>query len=124
MNDTLFPGKIIIILLVFTGLLSACNSDTTNVFGSIEGEVRGQKSGSGIVINPPPYVSGAQVTLLSDGKTLHRYTTKAGGKFEFHNLDAGEYAISVRKDGFETDYSPVSVISGEITNISVLLIGE
>jgi hypothetical protein len=123
MSPTLLSNKITIILLAFTGLLFACSSDDYSVFGSIQGEVRGGKSG-GIVINPPPVVAGAQVTLLSDGKTLHSYTTKAGGKFEFRDLDAGTYAISVQKVGYKAYDSAVDVVSGEVANISVLLVDE
>jgi uncharacterized membrane protein len=119
----LISNKILIILLIFAGLLSACSSSEYNLFGSIQGEVRGGKSG-GIVINPPPIVLGAEVILLQEGRTLQSRTTKAGGTFEFTNLDAGEYTVSVQKAGYETAYCIVKVVSGETASLSVLLIGE
>jgi hypothetical protein len=42
---------------------------------------------------------GIKVDLLSGGKTLKQYTTKAGGAFEFKDLEAGDYQVSAAKPG-------------------------
>lgn len=109
-------------LLALGAFIVSCSSNYPTVFGSIKGEVRGQKNGSGIIINPPPYVLGATVVLYQADSEIDRKTTKSGKwSFEFDELDEGYYNLSIEKDGFEDKCIDVRVFSGKQTNLSFIL---
>ena len=64
-----------------------------STFGSIVGTVKDQ-SGS--------VVPGATVTLVNQGtSSTHSVTTSASGAYEFLNLDAGNYQVSIQASGFK-----------------------
>ncbi len=69
-----------------------------STFGSIVGTVKDQ-SGS--------VVPGATVTLVNQGSSSkHTATTSALGNYEFLNLDAGTYQVSIAAGGFKARSSP------------------
>src|ERR1700689_5569171 len=64
-----------------------------STFGSIVGTVQDQ-SGS--------VVPGATVTLVNVGSSAkHTATSSASGNYEFLNLDAGTYQVSIQASGFK-----------------------
>jgi hypothetical protein len=98
-------------------LLTACSAIDYNTFGAIEGEVRGQSDYNALGIS----LAGASVTLSKEGTVLKSPLTKSDGKFEFQNLDAGKYTLSVSKAKYQTITETVNVYGGETTPISVML---
>src|ERR1700722_10909228 len=83
---------------VAVGLLACVMSSgvcafAQSTFGSIVGTVKDQ-SGS--------VVPGAVVTLVNQGSSAkHTATTTASGNYEFPNLDAGTYQVSIAASGFK-----------------------
>lgn len=86
------------ILFVVAGLVAfplASQSFAQSTFGSIVGTVKDQ-SGS--------VVPGATVTLVNVGSSATRtLTSTASGAYEFLNLDAGTYKVSVLANGFKEE---------------------
>jgi hypothetical protein len=83
---------------VLVGLLACVMSSgicalAQSTFGSIVGTVKDQ-SGS--------VVPGATVTLVNQGSSAkHTGVTSASGSYEFLNLDAGTYQVSITASGFK-----------------------
>ena len=95
-------------ILLFASLLSACSPIEYNAFSSI----------AGTVINAEERIpiSGASVVLRPSGKIS---STDSVGNFQFGDLDAGQYTIQVRKDGFQTETRTVTTFANEIENIVI-----
>jgi hypothetical protein len=85
---------------VLVGLLGCVMSSSIcalaqSTFGSIVGTVKDQ-SGS--------VVPGASVTLVNVGSSAtHTATSSASGNYEFLNLDAGTYRVTVSANGFKDE---------------------
>src|SRR5277367_4281612 len=74
-------------------LSSGLSAFAQSTFGSIIGTVKDQ-SGS--------VVPGAIVTLVNTGSSAkHTATSSASGNYEFLNLDAGIYQVSIQASGFK-----------------------
>jgi hypothetical protein len=74
-------------------LSSGLSAFAQSTFGSIVGTVKDQ-SGS--------VVPGATVTLVNQGSSATKTaTTSASGNYEFINLDAGTYQVSIAANGFK-----------------------
>jgi hypothetical protein len=83
------------LLLILTACVvsSGLQAMGQSTFGSIVGTVKDQ-SGS--------VVPGATVTLVNVGSSAtHTATTSASGNYEFPNLDAGTYQVTVAASGFK-----------------------
>jgi Carboxypeptidase regulatory-like domain/TonB dependent receptor len=81
------------LVLVLTSCLFTSAAVAQSTFGSIVGTVKDQ-SGS--------MVPGATVTLVNSGSSATKtVTTSASGNYEFLNLDAGNYQVSVAASGFK-----------------------
>jgi hypothetical protein len=96
------------IVLIAAGL-SGCTSkiDTfATLYGVVSNNVTGEPVGS------------VSVALTPGGKTK---TTGTDGYYEFNDLDAGLYTITVGKTGYQTNSKPATAVSGEKTetNISI-----
>jgi hypothetical protein len=64
----------------------------------------------GFVIDPSGQaVSDAKVTVLNGDLEIASVQTSKDGTFELDDLKAGTYYISVRKTGFVTAYSPITL---------------
>lgn len=61
-------------------------------------------------------ISGAYVNITPSGKSAN---TDSAGYFQFTNLDALQYTISVQKAGYTKNRKMVSAIAGETVNISI-----
>lgn len=61
-------------------------------------------------------ISGAYVNITPSGKSAN---TDSAGYFQFTNLNAQQYTISVQKTGYTNNRKIVSTIAGETVNISI-----
>src|ERR1700728_3158378 len=83
------------LLLILTACVvsSGLRAVGQSTFGAIVGTVKDQ-SGS--------VVPGATVNLVNTGSSATRsVTTSAAGNYEFLNLDAGTYQVSIQASGFK-----------------------
>lgn len=96
-------------LLCFT---TSCEDDlvTYDTFGSISGTVIDLDSG-----DPIPQ---AMVTLSPSG--MNTYTGN-DGHFDFLDLDARQYTVTVQKTGYATNRKTVTILAGGNVDISLTL---
>lgn len=97
--------KLIAMLLsaVAVVLITSCEDETAyDFYGSIYGMISDAQT------NAP--VAGAQV-MLSPGNVTT--VTGSDGHYEFQNLDAGQYKLSVYAAGYSVNTRQVTVVSGE-----------
>jgi hypothetical protein len=85
--------KRVLVGLLACVLSSGISAFAQSTFGSILGTVKDQ-SGS--------VVPGATVTVVNQGSSsTHTVTSNASGGYEFLNLDAGTYQVSIQASGFK-----------------------
>ncbi len=85
--------KRVMVALLACVMSSSISAVAQSTFGSIVGTVKDQ-SGS--------VVPGAIVTLVNKGSSAkHSATSSASGNYEFLNLDAGTYEVSIQASGFK-----------------------
>ena len=89
---------------------ASCTQPVVEVFGSISGYVVDESTGAA--------VGGAKVTITPTGASQ---VTSTDGEFLFDNLDAQEYTISIKKDGYEDMSQKVSVKAGVSSSVQVAL---
>lgn len=63
-------------------------------------------------------VENATVTLTPTGRQV---LTDAEGRTEFHELDPGDYNVTVQKDDYQPNRRMVNAISGETVSFTVTL---
>lgn len=107
--------KLSSVLLAFAMLLcftTSCNDGLTdyNVFCTISGTVIDVDTGE-----PVPQ---ATVTLSPSGKNTY---TGTDGHFEFLDLDALQYTVTVQKSGYQTNRKTVTTIAGGTVDVSLTL---
>ena len=105
------------VFVIITGIIAAslflisCGDDyTLEVFGSVSGQVTEYSTGEPLV--------NSQVTLIPGAQTTQ---TGTDGSFSFSGLYAGQYVVSVQKNGYQSNRKNVTVISGEVVSIVVPL---
>lgn len=96
--------KVVTFLLLFICSVG-CEVSTPIELGTITGTVT-----DGTSLEP---LQGVSVAISPTGKTL---TTGSDGLFEFSNLEAGQYTVSVSKENYNSDSKIINVQSG--TSIS------
>lgn len=94
--------KKLLFALAVSQLLIGCSKDEVSVFGNIYGTIRDAETGD------PIY--NAEI-MLSPGNR----TTISGrdGSFEYQNLDAGQYSLSINAAGYQYNSRTVSIVAGE-----------
>lgn len=105
--------KRFLLISFLLGLLSSCSKDEVSVYGGIYGTIRNAETGA-VVYN-------AEITL-APGHTSP--VTGTNGTYEFTNLEARQYTLTVRAHGFMDDSRQVMVVPGESTQCDVLLTPE
>ncbi len=102
--------KMILICLIMLPLLTACNKEEFDSFGTIYGIVSDSSTG-----NP---LGNATVILSPGGETK---TTGNDGYFEFKDVTPRQYTVSVQKVGYLSNRKSITAIVGESveTNISL-----
>lgn len=95
--------KIYSLIVLFTiVLLSSCAKDEVNPFGNIYGVVLNS--------NTSEPIQGARLTLTPTGKST---VTGNDGSYEFVDLEAGAYKVTVQADGYSSTLKNVTVVAGE-----------
>lgn len=100
----------IVSLLIICGLNSCSKNEDFEVFATLHGIVVDDASGE-----PIP---GATITLSPGGRTQ---TSGSDGRYQFSNVDAMQYTVTVQKPGYNTNRKMVTVVAGEATEANVSL---
>ena len=87
-----------------------CEPVTYEVFATVSGTVV-----DATTMEP---IEGVSVILSPSGKNI---VTKADGRFEFAELDAVQYTITVQKSGYSTNRKLVNAIAGETTETTITM---
>lgn len=103
------------VLMAFATLLSfsiSCSDDLEdyNVLGTISGTV--------VDLDTSDPIQQATVTLSPGGVNTY---TGHDGVFEFHDLDARQYTVTVQKSGYVTNRKTVTTIAGGVVDINLTL---
>lgn len=112
--------------MVKTFYLSLCFVCVTGVFASLS-EVKAQYGGSASVSgtvtseqNEP--VKDAKVVLKNKKtKFKDKGTTGTSGEYEFSNLDAGKYKLTVKKSGYSNGKKSFKLKDGQEKTVDILL---
>ena len=104
--------KIAILLscVFLLGTFSGCTKPEHDLFATLYGIVNDHETGDPI--------ASASVVLSPGGKTI---TTGTDGRFEFLDLDAQQYTITVQKTGYQTNYKTVVAVASEKTEVNIPL---
>lgn len=95
--------KLYSLIVLFTIVLfSSCAKDEINMFGNIYGVVLNS--------NTAEPIQGARVTLTPTGKST---VTGNDGSYEFVDLEAGSYKVTIQADGYTSTLKNVTVVAGE-----------
>ena len=89
---------------------SSCEPVTYDTFGTLSGTVVEMVTGE--------VIAGALVTLAPSGKNTY---TGADGFFEFQNLDAQQYTLTVQATGYSTNRKTVTVVAGATEKVNITL---
>lgn len=96
---------------IFILLSTGCsNSDDYEIFAAIHGCVTDYTTGSPL--------DNATVTLSPSGMTK---LTDAFGHYEFSNLEASQYTITVQREGYQPNRKQLNTFSGENFQVDIQL---
>ncbi|MDR2027469.1 MAG: carboxypeptidase-like regulatory domain-containing protein [Prevotellaceae bacterium] len=96
--------------MLLLAMFSGCSEDEHRIFATLYGVINDAETG-----DP---VAGATVTLSPGGKTQ---TSGTDGQFEFADLDAQQYTITVQKTGYQTNRKTVTAVAAEKTEANIPL---
>jgi hypothetical protein len=99
-----------LIALLVVVAYSSCAKDDQSIYATLYGVVTDSETAEP--------VSGASVVLSPGGKTK---TTGADGSYEFQDLDAAQYTITVQKSGYSTNRKTVTAVAAEKTEANITL---
>ena len=97
-------------MLMALVMMVGCEPVTYEVFATVSGTVV-----DATTMEP---IEGVSVLLSPSGKNA---VTKADGRFEFAEVDAMQYTITVQKSGYSTNRKLVNAIAGETTDVSITM---
>ena len=105
-------GFLSLVLALSLCFATSCSDDYVdyNVLGAISGTV--------IDLDTGDPISQATVTLSPSGMNTY---TRDNGHFEFVDLDARQYTVTVQKTGYQTNRKTVTIIAGGNVDISLTL---
>ena len=101
------------LLLSFALIISAfsgCVKPEYELYATIYGVISDHDTGEPIAV--------ASVVLSPGGKTK---TTGSDGRYEFTDLDAQQYTITVQKTGYKTNRKTVNAVPAESTEVNIPL---
>lgn len=99
-----------LLVIVAACLFTACKPESYDTYGNIVGTVIDVDSGE-----PVQQVT---VTLTPTGKNTY---TGTDGMFDFPELEAQQYTVTVQKSDYEGNRKIVNVVAGETTNVSLTM---
>jgi hypothetical protein len=99
-------GVVLLLALAYSG----CTKDETSIYAMLYGVV--------IDSATTEPIDGASVVLSPGGKTK---TTGNDGRYEFSDLDAAQYTLSVQKTGYQTNRKTVTAVADEKTEANIPL---
>ena len=105
--------KYLLSLIAAGALLTGCSKDEELVFGGVYGTIRDAVTGV------PIY--NAEITLSPGNRTT---VSGSDGSYEYQNIDAGQYSLSVAATGYQYNSRTVSVQPGETTLCDMRLTPE
>lgn len=96
--------KLFYLLVAFCAMLSfvSCAKDEVELTGDIFGRISDSKNGEP--------VSSVTVTLTPGGKST---ITGTDGTFLFSNVTPGQYSLQAQKEGYNTNYKQIAIVTGE-----------
>lgn len=97
-------------IIVLATLFAACSPVEYDHFGNISGTV--------IDVDTGEPVQQATVTLSPTSKNTY---TGMDGMFEFQELEAQKYTISVQKTGYQANRKDINVNAGETANVTLVM---
>ena len=89
-------------------LMSSCVKETN--YGSIQGIVSNAEN------NEP--IQGVNISLSPTGLST---VTGSDGRYEFNNLDPGQYTVQAMKSGFQSNTKNITIVSGNISSGDMML---
>ena len=100
------------IIMILTLLVCSCSKDIVDepTVGSIVGSVADRTTGEPVAT--------VNVTIEPGGSST---VTGSDGAFNFRNLEAGSYTLTIRKEGYKENSSKVSVRAGDPTSAHLLI---
>lgn len=107
MKKTIFLLTGILLLCL---MLCSCSKTEHNTYADIYGIVSDAATGSP--------VSDATVMLSPGGKTQ---LTGSDGRFEFSEVEAMQYTVTVQKTGYQTNRKIITAGAGEKTEVNIPL---
>ena len=104
--------KIAILLscALLLGVFTGCTKEEPNLYATIYGVITDSETGEPI--------ANASIVLAPSGKTQ---TSGTDGRFEFLNLDAAQYTVTVQKTGYQTNRKTVTAVAAEKTEANIPL---
>ncbi len=102
--------KILLLIMALIAMATSCEPVTYDTFCTISGTV--------IDLDTGDPVQQATVTLSPSGYNTY---TGSDGYFEFLDLDAQQYTITVQKTGYVTNRKTISTVAGSVKEIKLTL---
>lgn len=102
--------KTILFIVALIALTTSCEPVIYNTFSGITGTVVDSDSGDPI--------QQATVTLSPSGYNTY---TGSDGYFEFLDLDARQYTVTVQKTGYVTNRKTITTVAGRVEEIKLTL---
>ncbi len=91
-------------------LFASCSPVTYDVFSTITGTVVDEQTKDPI--------DGVSVILSPSGKNS---ITGSDGYFEFQDLEAGQYTLTVQATGYSSNRKTITVVAGATENVNITL---
>jgi hypothetical protein len=106
MKKTVFFLGCALLLVMYSG----CSKEEHDLFSTVYGTVSDHETGDPI--------SAATVVISPSGKTT---VSGDDGRYEFQDLEAMQYTITVQKAGYQTNRKTVTAIAGESVKADIPL---
>ncbi len=81
-------------------------------------DITGTLSGTVVEMTTGDVIAGALVTLAPSGKNTY---TGVDGFFEFQDLEAQQYTMTVQATGYQTNRKTVSIVAGATERVNITL---
>lgn len=81
-------------------------------------DITGTLSGTVVEMTTGDVIAGALITLSPTGKSTY---TGVDGFFEFQDLDAQQYTVTVQASGYSTNRKTVTIIAGATERVNITM---